>query len=51
MLKVQRIQWKLSKKWTKSLEVTNAQSYAWPTNKERYLKHLKPTINLYTQNK
>ena len=45
-LKVERRQWKLSKKWRKSQEVTNASSYGWPTNKGKYLKHLKPTINL-----
>ena len=30
--KVQRRQWKLSKKWRKSSEVTNAASYGWPIN-------------------
>ena len=47
-LKVQRRQWTSSKKWRKSLEVTNAASCGWPTSKETYLKHLKPTTNLYT---
>ena len=31
----------------KIIEVTNAACYdGWPTNKGKYMKHLKPTINL-----
>ena len=40
-LKVQRRQWKSSKKWRKSLDVINAASYGWPRNIKKYLKHHK----------
>ena len=40
-LKVQRRQWKSSKKWEKSLDVINAPSYSWPRNIKKYLKHHK----------
>ena len=47
-IKVQRGPWKFSKKWRKLSEVTNAASCYWPTKKEKYLKHLKPTTNIQT---
>ena len=34
------------KKCRRPSKVLNAASYGWPTNKEKYLKHLNSTINL-----